>query len=178
VRLRPTAVAGAFIVELEPAGDERGWFSRTFDSEEFAAHGLDPRIAQCSTSFNLRAGTLRGLHYQASPHEECKLVRCTRGRLHDVVLDLRPESRGEWLAIELTPDNSLSLYVPEGCAHGFQTLEDSTEVQYQISTPYVPEAARGVRWDDPGFGVRWPDPPSGSERIISSRDAAWPDWKP
>jgi dTDP-4-dehydrorhamnose 3,5-epimerase len=178
VKLTPTAVPGCFIVELEPAGDERGWFARTFDAEEFAAEGLEACIAQCSTSFNLRAGTLRGLHYQASPHEECKLVRCTRGALYDVVLDLRPESQGEWLAVELTPDNSLSVYVPRGCAHGFQTLEDATEVQYQIATPYVPDAARGVRWDDPGFSVDWPDPRAGTERTISSRDAAWPDWKP
>lgn len=176
MRLNPTAVPGAFVVELEPAEDDRGWFARTFDAEQFAAHGLEAGIAQCSTSFNRRAGTLRGLHYQVAPHEECKLVRCTRGRLYDVILDLRPESRGEWVGVELTPDNSLSLYVPPGCAHGFQTLEDSTEVHYQISVPYVPDAARGVRWDDPRFAVRWPDPPPGSERVISARDAAWPDW--
>jgi len=178
VRLRPTAVPGAFIVELAPAGDERGWFARTFDAQEFAAHGLEAGIAQCSTSFNARAGTLRGLHYQAAPHEECKLVRCTRGRLYDVVLDLRPESRGKWLGVELTPDNALSVYVPSGCAHGFQTLEDSTEVSYQISTPYVPDAGRGVRWDDPAIGVEWPEPPRGTDRIVSARDASWPNWDP
>jgi dTDP-4-dehydrorhamnose 3,5-epimerase len=178
MRLAPTTVPGAFVVELEPAVDERGWFARTFDAEEFAAHGLEAGIAQCSTSFNARAGTLRGLHHQVAPHEECKLVRCTRGRLYDVVLDLRPESLGEWFGVELTPDNSLSVYVPPGCAHGFQTLEDSTEVSYQISTPHAPDAARGVRWNDPRFGLDWPDPPPGGERIVSARDAGWPDWKP
>ena len=178
MRLDSTAVPGAFIVELDPVRDERGWFARTFDAELFAESGLEQRTAECSTSFNLRAGTLRGLHYQAPPHEECKLVRCTRGALYDVVLDLRPDALGAWIGVELTPENGRSVYVPAGCAHGFQTLADETEVHYQISVPYAPDAAQGVRWNDPRFDVRWPDPPRGSTRTLSPRDAAWPDWKP
>jgi dTDP-4-dehydrorhamnose 3,5-epimerase len=167
------------VVESEPIEDERGHFARTFSSEEFAAHALDARVSQCSASFNARAGTLRGLHYQAAPHGEAKLVRCTRGAVFDVAVDLRPDSPSylSWCGVELTADNGLALFVPEGCAHGFQSLEDATEVLYQISTPYVPDAARGVRWDDSAFAIKWPQaPPEG--RIMSDRDAAYPDFSP
>ena len=138
---------------------------------------MDPTVAQCSTSFNARAGTLRGMHYQADPHGEAKLVRCTRGAVHDVIVDLRPDSptHRRWFGIELSADNGTALYVPVGMAHGFQTLEDGSEVLYMMGHEYVPDAARGVRWDDPGFGIEWPEPPAGG-RTISARDAAYPDY--
>lgn len=179
MRFHETPVAGALVVESEPIEDERGYFARTFSSEEFAAHGLDERVDQCSTSFNARAGTLRGLHYQAAPHGEAKLVRCTRGAIYDVAVDLRSDSSSymSWVGVELSADNGRALFVPDGCAHGFQTLVDASEVLYQISTPYVPTAARGVRWDDPAFRIEWPlAPPEG--RIMSSRDARYPDFAP
>jgi len=166
-------------VVAEPIGDERGWFARTFDAEAFAAHGLEPAVVQCNVSYNARAGTLRGMHFQREPHGEDKLVRCQRGALFDVIVDLRPGSptRGRWFGVELTPDNGRSLFIPKGLAHGFQTLADDTEVHYQMSTPYVPGAGDGVRWDDPAFGIEWPDAPPGG-RIISERDAAYPDFAP
>ena len=177
MRIVATALAGVAIVELEPLRDRRGVFTRTFDEALFAAHDLDPRVAQCSTSFNPRAGTLRGLHYQAEPHGEGKLVRCARGSIFDVVVDLRPQSptHRQWLGIELSPDASRSLYIPDGCAHGFQTLEDDSEVHYQMTVAHAPEAYRGVRWDDPAFAIRWPDP-VGGERIISDRDREYEDY--
>jgi dTDP-4-dehydrorhamnose 3,5-epimerase len=164
---------------LEPIGDERGWFARTFDAEAFAAGGLEPAVAQSSVSHNERAGTLRGLHFQRDPHAEDKLVRCQRGAMFDVIVDLRPGSptRGEWFGLELTPQNGRSLYVPKGFAHGFQTLVEDTEVHYQISTAYVPGAGDGVRWDDPAFGIAWPPAPPGG-RTISERDRAYPDFGP
>lgn len=164
---------------LETIGDERGWFARTFDAEVFAAHGLDPAVVQCNVSYNARAGTLRGMHFQADPHGEDKLVRCQRGALFDVIVDLRADSatRGQWFGVELTPENGRSLFIPKGFAHGFQTLADDTEVHYQMSTPYVPGAGDGVRWDDPAFGIEWPPAPAGG-RIISERDAAYPDHAP
>ena len=170
-----TSLQGVFLVEREPASDERGTFARVFDTEAFAEHGLMDRIAQSSVSTNARAGTLRGLHFQAPPHAERKLVRCTKGGLFDVVVDLRPGSPtyARWYGAELKPDNHQMIYVPEGCAHGFQTLEDDTHVTYDISVPFVPDAADGVRWDDPAIGIEWPEPP-GAERIVSSRDAALP----
>jgi dTDP-4-dehydrorhamnose 3,5-epimerase len=172
-------VAGALVVEPDRIEDERGFFARTFSSEEFAARGLDARIDQCSTSFNARAGTLRGLHYQEAPHGEAKLVRCTRGAIYDVTVDLRPDSPSylRWAAVELSADNGRAFFIPEGCAHGFQSLLDTTEVLYQISTPYVPSAARGVRWDDPAFGIEWPPAPKGG-RTMSARDAEYPDFTP
>lgn len=173
-----TELPGVAVVELEPLRDERGYFARTFDAELFAAHGLDERVVQCNVSFNARAGTLRGLHYQAAPHGEGKLIRCTRGRVFDVVVDLRPDSptHRRWLGIELDCEGVHSLFVPQGCAHGFQTLLDGSEVHYQMTAPYVPGAARGVRWDDPVFAIDWPDPP-GAERIVSERDRAFPDYQ-
>lgn len=160
---------GAFVIDLEPHQDERGFFARSYCHDEFASRGLNARLAQCSISFNGKRGTLRGMHYQARPHEEAKLVRCTKGSLFDVIIDLRRESPSfkRHFAIELSASNRRQLYVPEGFAHGFQTLEDDTEVFYQISTPYHPDLGRGVRWDDPAFQIGWPDV---ATRIISERD--------
>jgi dTDP-4-dehydrorhamnose 3,5-epimerase len=179
VLFRETRVTGSYVVEPERMEDERGFFARTFSSGEFAARGLDDRVEQCSTSFNAKVGTLRGLHYQSAPHGEAKLVRCTRGAIYDVAVDLRPDSPSylHWFGVELSAADGRALFVPEGCAHGFQTLVDATEVLYQISTPYVPEAARGVRWDDPAFGIEWPPEPPGG-RTIAPRDAAYPDFAP
>jgi dTDP-4-dehydrorhamnose 3,5-epimerase len=164
---------GAFIIEPERIEDERGFFARTFCEKEFAERGLETRFVQDSVSFNRRKGTLRGLHYQTPPHAEIKLVRCTRGAIHDVIVDLRPGSATfrKWLAVELTAENGTLLYVPKGVAHGFQTLMDNTEVLYSISVPYGAGNARGVRWDDPAFGIRWPLPVS----VLSARDReyAW-----
>jgi dTDP-4-dehydrorhamnose 3,5-epimerase len=176
---RETRVAGGYVVESERMEDERGFFARTFSSGEFAARGLENRVEQCSTSFNAKSGTLRGLHYQAAPYGEAKLVRCTRGAIYDVAVDLRPDSPSylRWVGLELSADNGRALFVPEGCAHGFQTLVDATEVLYQISTPYVPEAARGVRWNDPAFSIDWPPPPPGG-RTMAPRDARYPDFAP
>ena len=170
----PTAIPGVVVVRPEPFADERGHFARTWDGEAFAAHGLSPVVAQCSASFNEKSGTLRGMHYQAAPHAEAKLVRCTRGRVFDVALDLRPDSPTfkRWFGVELSAESGAALYVPEGCAHGFLTLEDASEVFYMISAPYAPEAARGVRWDDPAFGIEWP----ARVRAIKDRDAAYPDF--
>ena len=172
---RATALDGAWVVDIEPSEDERGMFARTFDADEFRARGLSADFVQSSTSYNVRAGTLRGLHLQADPHAECKLVRCTAGAAYDVLVDLRPDSptRLRWEAVELTAANRRAVYVPRGVAHGFQTLADGTELLYMIDRPYVPEAARGVRWDDPAVGVDWPDP--GGERTISERDRGLPD---
>jgi dTDP-4-dehydrorhamnose 3,5-epimerase len=158
VIFEPTPIDGAFVIETEPAVDERGFFARTFCQDEFRAHGLEPCVAQCSISFNVLAGTLRGMHLQAPPHAEAKLVRCSRGAIYDVILDLRRDSRtyGEWWATELSADGRRLLYVPEGVAHGFQALAPGTEVSYQMSRAYAPEAATGVRWDDPAFGIEWP----------------------
>lgn len=176
---RETAIQGACVVVPEPIEDERGMFARTFCADEFEARGLDSRVSQCNTSFNARAGTLRGLHLQTEPHGEAKLVRCTRGAIYDVAVDLRPHSPTfrRWFSVELTEANRLALFIPEGCAHGFQSLRDASEVVYQMSTPYVPGTERGVRWDDPAFGIEWPEPPAHG-RTISERDASYPDFVP
>jgi len=168
----PTPLAGAYLIELEPLEDERGFFARSFCQNEFKARGLDPVVAQCNVSFNRKQGTLRGLHYQAAPHAEAKLVRCTRGAIWDVIVDLRKSSQTarQWHAVELTEDNRRALYIPAGFAHGFQTLADDTEVHYQMSEFYQPELARGVRWDDPTLAIRWPI----EKVIISPRDRAFP----
>jgi dTDP-4-dehydrorhamnose 3,5-epimerase len=176
VIFRETPLAGAWVIDVEPAEDERGLFARTFDAEEWAARGLEPIVVQCSTSYNTRAGTLRGMHYQEEPYGEAKLVRCTRGAVYDVVLDLRRDSptfRG-WFSAELTAENRRMLYVARGLAHGFQTLVDDSEVSYQISQRYSPEHARGVRWDDPAFRIEWP---GADERTISERDRSYPDFR-
>jgi len=170
-----TPVEGAWMVAPERAEDHRGFFARTWCAEEFAARGLVDYWAQCSVSFNNRRGTLRGLHYQRAPHAEAKLVRCTAGALYDVVVDLRPSSSTylKHVAVELSASNRLMVYVPEGCAHGFQTLQDGSEVFYQISAPYSKEHAAGVRWDDPAFGISWPYP----DPIMSDRDRDYPDFR-
>jgi dTDP-4-dehydrorhamnose 3,5-epimerase len=176
MRFTETGVAGAYLIEPEPVADERGFFARTWCREEFLANGLNPGLAQANISFNHRKGTLRGMHYQAAPHAEAKLVRCTRGAIFDVALDLRPGSPTyrRWFGAELSDANRSMLYVPEGCAHGFLTLADATEVAYQMSAPYAPAAARGVRWDDPAFGIEWP----GEVAVINERDASYPDAGP
>jgi dTDP-4-dehydrorhamnose 3,5-epimerase len=174
-----TPLEGALVVEQERHADERGYFARTWAEEELAARGADVRVAHMNTSYNARAGTLRGLHYQAPPHEEAKLVRATRGAVWDVAVDLRRESPTylRWHAVRLDEDNGLAFYIPAGCAHGFTTLTDAAEVLYVMSAPYAPEAARGVRWDDPAFGIRWPEPPPAG-RTMSERDRTWPDHAP
>lgn len=165
-------VSGAFLVSLEERPDDRGFFARAFAQEEFEARGLDPLVVHANISFNHLRGTLRGLHWQAAPHTETKLVRCTRGAVFDVVVDIRPESPTylRWMGAELTADNRHAMYAPRGVAHGYLTLTDGAEVFYQVSHPFVPEADRGARWDDPAFGVEWPFEPV----VVSDRDAAHP----
>jgi dTDP-4-dehydrorhamnose 3,5-epimerase len=169
-----TKLKGAYIVEPERFADERGFFARSWSAREFAERGLDARLVECNLSFNHRRGTLRGMHYQAAPHAQVKMVRCTRGAVYDAIVDLRPASPTfkEWVAVELSAENRLTLYVPEGFAHGFQTLEDKSEVFYQMSEYYAPESARGVRWDDPAFRIRWPEAVS----IINERDRTYTDF--
>jgi dTDP-4-dehydrorhamnose 3,5-epimerase len=176
MRLEEAPIGGAFVIELDPIADERGWFARTYDEEEFRASGLDPVGVQCNTSLNPRRATIRGLHYQAPPHAEAKLIRCVRGAIWDVGVDLRPGSSTymSWHALELSAENRRGFYLPAGLAHGFQTLTDDCEVQYTMSRPYAPDAAAGVRWDDPAFGIDWPDP--GCLRTISDRDRDFPDF--
>ncbi|MCS7006655.1 MAG: dTDP-4-dehydrorhamnose 3,5-epimerase, partial [Thermoleophilia bacterium] len=165
---RPTPLRDVWVVEPELLEDERGFFARVWDTAEFAARGLNGALVQCSISFNRRRGTLRGLHYQAPPHEEAKLVRCIAGAIFDVAVDLRPSSDTycRWYGIELSAENRLALYVPEGCAHGFLTLEDRSEVLYQMSAFHAPEAACGVRFDDPAFSIAWP----GEVVVVNARD--------
>lgn len=167
-------IAGAWLITLAPRVDERGHFARVWDDDLFAARGLTTRFVQCNTNYSARAGTLRGLHYQAAPHGEIKLVRCIRGAVFDVIVDMRPESPTylTWYGVELSEDNVRMLYVPDGCAHGFQTLRDQSEVMYPVSAPYTPSAELGVRWDDPAIGVEWP---AAAERLLSPKDRAWPD---
>jgi dTDP-4-dehydrorhamnose 3,5-epimerase len=176
MRFIETPLNGAWVVDLDLLGDERGWFSRTFDAEEFAARGCNPAVVQCNASFNARAGTLRGMHYQAEPHGESKLVRCVRGAIFDVAVDLRAGSPTlrRWHGVTLSAENRLAFYIPPGLAHGFQTLTPDAEVLYQMGNAYVPEAARGVRWDDPAFAIDWPAP--AGERTISERDGAFADF--
>ena len=162
------------MIEAEKHEDERGFFARSFCQREFEAHGLNPNVAQCNISFNKRKGTLRGMHFQAAPFAEAKLVRCTAGSIYDVIVDLRKGSRSfkEHFATELSAANRKMLYIPEEFAHGFQTLEDNTEVFYQMSQVYSAEHARGVRWNDPAFGIQWPE----AQRIINERDRNYPDF--
>jgi dTDP-4-dehydrorhamnose 3,5-epimerase len=164
-----------FKVHLEPKVDERGFFARSWCQNEFENAGLDPCLAQCSISYNVRRGTLRGMHYQSAPYAESKLVRCTMGAIYDIALDLRADSPTfrEWIGMTLTADNRDMIYIPKGCAHGFLTLEDKSEVFYQISEFYHPETAHGVRWDDPAFNIRWPE----AVEVISDRDRTLPDFQ-
>jgi dTDP-4-dehydrorhamnose 3,5-epimerase len=172
---RKTKLAGVFEICVERKGDERGFFARSWCQQEFESNGLNSKLVQCSLSFNERKGTLRGIHYQAPPYPETKLVRCTQGAIFDVVVDLRPQSPTykEWIAATLTAENRQMLYVPEECGHGFLTLEDETEVFYQISEFYHPESARGVRWDDPAFRIAWP----ADVQMISERDRDYPNFE-
>ncbi|MDP9065479.1 MAG: dTDP-4-dehydrorhamnose 3,5-epimerase [Pseudomonadota bacterium] len=165
-------LAGAYVIDLDRVADERGFFARSFCETEFAARGLPPPLRQSSVSFNAKRGTLRGLHFQAAPDEEEKLVRCTAGAIFDVIVDLRPASatHRRWFAAELSAVNHRSLYVPKGFAHGFMSLTDSSEVLYMISAPFVASAARGVRWDDPAIGIEWPMAPT----VMCARDAGYP----
>jgi dTDP-4-dehydrorhamnose 3,5-epimerase len=169
-----TKISGVFEIHSELVHDERGFFARSWCQNEFASHGLNPRVVQCNISGSLRKGTLRGMHFQEAPFAETKLVRCTRGSIFDVALDLRRNSSTyrQWTAAVLTAVNHSMLCIPEGCAHGFLTLEDDCEVFYQMSEFYRPEAARGVRWNDSAFGIAWPE----KMEVISARDASYPDF--
>lgn len=171
---RETELPGAFLIEPERFEDERGFFALSWSACAFAERGLDSRLVECNISFNRRKGTLRGMHFQTAPRAQAKLVRCTASAIYDVIVDLRPESVTfkRWFGVELSAANRLALYVPEGFAHGFQTLADDAEVFYQMAEVYAPECARGVRWDDPAFGIEWPD----DERIIIARDREYPDF--
>lgn len=174
MRFTETPIAGAFLVDLEPVEDQRGFFARTYCEEKFRDRGLAFHFAQSSIAFSKRKGTLRGMHYQRDPHAEAKLIRCTRGAVYDVVIDLRPHSPTfrHWFAAELSAANRRMLYIPTGLAHGYQTLEDETEISYQMSAPYHPQSADGIRWDDPAFAVRWPL----DVTVLSERDRSWPDF--
>jgi dTDP-4-dehydrorhamnose 3,5-epimerase len=169
-----TDVKGVYIIELEPISDDRGFFARSWCKKEFEEHHLNPNIVQINIGFSIRQGTLRGIHYQNEPYGEVKLVRCTTGAIFDVAVDLRPDSPTykKWVGAELTAENRKMLYVPEGCGHGYQTLESNTEILYQTSQLYCREAARGLRFDDPAFGVRWPLP----IQVISDQDKSWADY--
>jgi dTDP-4-dehydrorhamnose 3,5-epimerase len=171
---KETKLKGAFVIEPEKFADQRGFFARSFSQAEFADRGLRTQFVEAGISFNLRRHTLRGMHLQAPPYAQAKLVRCTRGAIYDVMIDLRPESPTykQWLAEKLSEENRLMLYIPEGCAHGFQTLADNSEVFYQLSAGYDPPSERGVRWNDPAFAIHWPE----TERIIiNERDRTYPD---
>jgi len=172
VKYTPTSVAGVTIIDLEPHRDHRGFFSRTFCADEFGSHGLVSEVSQTNLCFNYTRGTVRGLHRQVPPHAEAKLVRCTRGAIVDVAVDVRPESQtyGMHVMVELSADNRRALFLPPYIAHGFQTLTDDTELVYQISGPYEPSAEEGFRWDDPAFGIKWPLPVT----VMSEKDASWP----
>lgn len=172
MKLTETRLAGAFVVTPERIEDERGFFSRAFCIEEFQSLNLEAEIAQCNISFNRTRGTLRGMHYQAAPHEEVKLVRCTMGAAFDVIIDLRPDSRSylDWFGIELSEETRSMLYVPKGFAHGYLTLRDSVEICYQVSECYAKDSERGVRWNDPAFGIQWPIEPC----VISEKDRNHP----
>jgi dTDP-4-dehydrorhamnose 3,5-epimerase len=172
MRIEPTRLDGVFTVEIEPLRDNRGYFARTFCIDEFKAAGLNPAVVQCNVSVNIRRGTVRGMHFQRPPHTEAKLVRCATGALYDVLVDIRPESPtfGQWQGFELSGEGTLSIYVAEGYAHGFQTLADNTQVLYNMSEFYHPESSAGFRWDDPRVGIRWPLP----DVVISDKDASLP----
>jgi dTDP-4-dehydrorhamnose 3,5-epimerase len=169
-----TSLKGVFIIEPKRLEDQRGFFARSWCQREFEAHGLNPRIVQCNISLNTRKGTLRGMHYQVKPFEEAKLVRCTKGAIHDVIVDIRPDSPTfkKYAGFLLTADNRLALCIPEGFAHGFLTLEDNTEVFYQMSEFYAPDHARGFRWNDPAFKIQWPE----KVEAMSDRDRNYPDF--
>jgi len=168
-------VTGACIIELERREDNRGFFARSWCQNEFAAHGLNPHVVQINVAYTAKKATLRGLHYQVAPHQEAKTVRCTRGAIFDVAVDLRPDSPTfrQWVGVELSADNHRMLYIPGGCAHGYQSLADDSEIEYLTTAFYAPESARGVRFDDPAFGIDWPLPLG----IASDADRSWPDFR-
>ena len=171
-----TEIQGLFVIEPEKFEDVRGYFLRTYCADEFRAHGLDPEISQCSLSFNTHRGTVRGLHYQVSPYEEVKVVRCLRGRIFDTAADVRPDSRtrGRYFSLELSAENGLALYIPKGFAHGFMSLEDDTLILYQMSAPYNQASARTIRWNDPDINIAWPHM---DNIIISDKDRDAPLWR-
>lgn len=173
---KETVLKGAFVLERQRFEDERGFFVQEWSARELAAAGLDAGMVECNSSFNRRAGTLRGMHYQTAPHGQAKLVRCVRGAIYDVIIDVRPNSETfkQWLGIELTGEDTKVLYVPPDFAHGFQTLEDDTEVSYHTSSYYQPGSERGVRWDDPAFNIAWPQTEA---RIMIARDREFPDFE-
>jgi dTDP-4-dehydrorhamnose 3,5-epimerase len=175
MKFTETKLQGSFVITTDQLNDQRGFFARTFCQREFEEHGLYPSFVQCNISFNNDRGTLRGMHYQAIPHAEVKLVRCTSGAIWDVIIDLRSKSPTfkQWVAVELRHEKHQLLYVPEGFAHGYQTLENRSEVSYQVSTFYCPQFERGVRWNDPAFGIEWPLPVG----MISKKDSSFPDWE-
>ena len=172
---KKTDLKGVYLIEIEAIKDERGFFARSFCREEFEKYGLNSNIVQCNISYNKKKGTLRGMHYQVKPHEEAKIVSCVKGSIYDVIVDLRQDSPTyyQWFTVELSTENYKMLYIPEGFAHGFQTLEDNTVVFYQMSEFYHPECSMGVRWDDPAFNIIWPD----DERTIAAKDLQYPDVK-
>ncbi len=175
MQFKETDLADAVVIELEPKQDQRGFLARTFCKKEFARYGLQTEIAQANLSFNTKKGTLRGMHFQEHPFAEAKLVQCLQGSVYDVIIDLRPDSKTHrhWLAVELEAESGQILYVPEGFAHGFQTLQDHSAVYYLMFEFFAPEYARGVRWDDPAFGIKWPL----SDPVISEKDRQWPDYE-
>jgi dTDP-4-dehydrorhamnose 3,5-epimerase len=170
-----TKLKGAFVIDPERLEDERGFFARSFCEREFKSHGINIKFVQCNISFNKKKGTLRGMHYQAAPHAEARLVRCTMGGIYDVIVDLRPNlgTYKQWVSFELSAENRRMIYVPEGFAHGFLTLEDNTEVFYQMSEFYAPGYGRGIRWNDPAFGITWPE----EINVISDQDKNYPDFR-
>ena len=176
ITFKETRLKGAFVVQPERFDDQRGFLSRSFSAGEFEEHGMNPRIAECNISYSRLRHTVRGMHFQREPYAQAKLVRCTRGAIYDVIIDLRPDSEtyGEWVGEELTADNHRMLYVPEGFAHGFQTLVDDAEIFYQISNFYTPGSEGGVRWNDPAFGITWPER---EHVIINERDRSYPDFR-
>lgn len=176
MKFEETELPGAFLIDVEPRGDERGFFARSWCANEYAEHGLQTGIVQANLSWNPRRGTLRGMHFQNAPHAEVKVVRATRGAIYDAIIDLRPDSPTfkRWIGAELTAENRRALYVPEGFAHGFQTLVPDCEVHYLVTEFYTPSAEGGVRWNDPAFGIEWPDP---ENAFLSDKDAAWPDFE-
>ena len=172
MRFTPSRIPGAWVIDIEPIHDQRGFFATTWLPEELRSHGIEPVLAQCNLAFNHKRGTLRGLHFQTAPHGQAKIVRATRGALLDVIVDLRPDSPTwrQWESFELTADNRRMLYSPAGLAHGYLTLTDDAEMFYQASSPWAPQSESGVRWNDPAFGIRWPFEPL----VISEKDRTWP----
>lgn len=169
-----TPIQGAFTIEAEPISDNRGYFARTYCQEEFTKHGLIIPFVQCNLSHNHKRGTIRGMHYQSAPFEEAKVVSCTQGSIYDVIIDMRPSSASylKWFSVELNETNTKMIYIPEGCAHGFQTLEDGVQVYYQMSSMFEPSASKGIRWNDPFFNIEWPL----KCEVISDKDLSYPDF--